>query len=281
MKYICLCEACGRQYSNDGSLAHFHCLCGETITVTKPKSHTSTLIRCSGCGASREAKEEICSFCKSHFTLHEKDLDTVCPKCFTRNTRKANFCHSCGHSLKSAVIVKKVSKRSCPVCDNSFLNHRKLGEKKLNILECDLCAGFWIDHSSFHEIEDSALEDGKKKSAPFGGVLKNKMQPQKGPYYRKCPECSDFMSRRNYGRESAVIIDICSDHGIWLDDKELGKIVSWIKERAIKDTSLPKGQKSTKLKQTKKKSISVYDAPQDFHDDELDLTRIIFNFFSS
>ncbi|MEO1174791.1 MAG: zf-TFIIB domain-containing protein, partial [Myxococcota bacterium] len=57
-----------------------------------------------------------------------------------------------------------------------------------------------------------------------------KAEPQKGPMYRKCPECSSIMNRENYGRRSGVIIDICPEHGIWFDNQELDSILEWIRD---------------------------------------------------
>jgi Zn-finger nucleic acid-binding protein len=38
-----------------------------------------------------------------------------------------------------------------------------------------------------------------------------------------------MMYRRNYGRRSGVIVDICKDHGIWFDADELPRILAWIR----------------------------------------------------
>lgn len=36
------------------------------------------------------------------------------------------------------------------------------------------------------------------------------------------------MNRRNFGGVSGVIIDLCKDHGVWLDNQELNRIVQFI-----------------------------------------------------
>lgn len=46
--------------------------------------------------------------------------------------------------------------------------------------------------------------------------------------YRKCPECSHFMQRRNFRRSSGVIIDRCKKHGAWLDADELEQITGFV-----------------------------------------------------
>ena len=43
-----------------------------------------------------------------------------------------------------------------------------------------------------------------------------------------CPICGELMPRRNFRRISGVLIDICRDHGIWLDPGELEQIRCFI-----------------------------------------------------
>jgi Zn-finger nucleic acid-binding protein len=38
------------------------------------------------------------------------------------------------------------------------------------------------------------------------------------------------MNRRNYGRKSGVIVDVCARHGIWFDLHELDRLLRWIRE---------------------------------------------------
>jgi Zn-finger nucleic acid-binding protein len=40
----------------------------------------------------------------------------------------------------------------------------------------------------------------------------------------KCPHCQDDMRSINYNYSSGIMIDKCSDHGIWFDHGELEKI---------------------------------------------------------
>jgi Zn-finger nucleic acid-binding protein len=46
--------------------------------------------------------------------------------------------------------------------------------------------------------------------------------------YRKCPVCEAFMRRSNYRKTSGVIIDICNEHGTWLDVDELEAIAGYV-----------------------------------------------------
>ena len=42
-----------------------------------------------------------------------------------------------------------------------------------------------------------------------------------------------MMYRRNYGRRSGVIIDLCKKHGAWFDADELPRILNWIRSGGL------------------------------------------------
>jgi Zn-finger nucleic acid-binding protein len=42
--------------------------------------------------------------------------------------------------------------------------------------------------------------------------------------------CGALMNRRNYGRKSGVIVDVCARHGLWFDLDELDRLLRWIHE---------------------------------------------------
>ena len=39
-----------------------------------------------------------------------------------------------------------------------------------------------------------------------------------------------MMNRRNHGRSSGVILDLCVDHGVWFDADELARVLAWIEK---------------------------------------------------
>ena len=52
------------------------------------------------CGAARgDDHADRCAYCHSSFTLHERDLNTVCPHCLALVSDRARFCHHCGTGL--------------------------------------------------------------------------------------------------------------------------------------------------------------------------------------
>jgi Zn-finger nucleic acid-binding protein len=41
------------------------------------------------------------------------------------------------------------------------------------------------------------------------------------------------MARRNYGRRSGIIVDMCKDDGLWFDAGELERILAWIRDGGL------------------------------------------------
>jgi Zn-finger nucleic acid-binding protein len=47
--------------------------------------------------------------------------------------------------------------------------------------------------------------------------------------YRKCPECSSLMGRKNFAAGSRIVMDVCARHGVWLDGGELRAMLEFIR----------------------------------------------------
>ena len=50
--------------------------------------------------------------------------------------------------------------------------------------------------------------------------------------YIPCLDCGELMQRRQYrhrGRSTGVVVDVCRRHGIWLDARELERVVAAIR----------------------------------------------------
>jgi Zn-finger nucleic acid-binding protein len=97
------------------------------------------------------------------------------------------------------------------------------------VLECRVCAGLWLDLALLHTL----LEDEAKRPA---GFIPTHRQPEPSAkvVYRKCIRCGQLMSRRNFGRTSSVMVDLCGAHGIWFDAEELSHLVNWMRAGGLK-----------------------------------------------
>lgn len=246
MRILVACTECHRQYDATGRKigSRFRCHCGDAVTVEQPRGHDARVVRCSSCGAARQQGTEQCGFCHSDFTLHEQDRDTVCPGCLTRVSDAARYCHHCGIHLIAEQVVGEVSDLPCPACQNgAHLHSRRLGQLSLAVMECDRCAGLWLGREVFAELTRKAAAIGSKSDPLLLQLLQSRSQrppPQASSssgnsYYRPCPVCRDMMPRRNYGRRSGVIIDLCKEHGVWFDADELPRILTWIRAGGKKE----------------------------------------------
>jgi len=251
MRRIVLCHTCSRRYdaSKKEPGWRFHCRCGEELTVEASESHTAEVVRCSSCGGPREKGVNRCGFCGADFTIHERDLNTVCPECFARVSDRAKHCCQCGTRLTAEEYAGQETEFACPVCgDEVHLASRPLGQEKVNILECPLCAGLWLGHEAFDHLRDRVKRQGVQPGEAT--VPQSKPQTarqQKGPRYRACVHCGKLMQRRAYGQGSGVVIDTCRDHGIWFDAEELQHILAWILKGGQERQPLGRQQESQQV----------------------------------
>ena len=94
------------------------------------------------------------------------------------------------------------------------------------IKTCTECESIWLKYKTLTNIveteEETWTEFERKVSlttAGQSGVPKEEIER-----VRFCPECKQPMQTINYQYSSGVIIDKCSQHGVWLDKGELEKI---------------------------------------------------------
>jgi Zn-finger nucleic acid-binding protein len=92
----------------------------------------------------------------------------------------------------------------CPRCFGLFFDNHEFEA----LLEKSTGNSYWINHKKLHSLLQHPLH-------------KDIVQ------YRKCPECSSVMHRKNYMNRSGVIMDVCIKHGVWLDAGELKQIQEW------------------------------------------------------
>jgi Zn-finger nucleic acid-binding protein len=232
VRFLLTCEDCSRQYdARDLAVgSRFRCACGTTIVVPRMRTHDADVVRCSSCSAPREAGADGCSHCGSDYTLHERDLHTICPRCMTRISDRARYCHHCATPILPQGDAGAPTDRVCPACvEKQALNSRALSQG-IAILECPGCAGFWLGRQAFETLLGKAREGALPEShtTAAGGELR--VTRHAGPVYRRCPECDKMMHRHNFGRCSGVIIDSCRDHGDWFDAEELDRVLQWIRK---------------------------------------------------
>jgi len=261
MRHLIVCGRCRRQLDAGDRAAGelVPCPCGEMVAVPPLAAHDSAVVRCSACGAPREGDEPECRYCGSSFTVHERDIDTICPVCMARVSGGARFCDHCG----SPILVDQAAAASttlrCPACGpRQLLRSRQFAGEPVAVSECVICAGLWSDRRVF-EVLLVRARHGQLGGAAVA-IAGSRPEPPPGPagtapagagggggarisagavagagagagsgrLYRPCPVCGALMNRQNYGRKSGVILDICGTHGIWSDLDELPRVLVWI-----------------------------------------------------
>jgi Zn-finger nucleic acid-binding protein len=252
MRHLLVCGRCQRQLDagDRGPGEWVRCACGELVEVPALAPHDSAVVRCSACGAPREGGEAECRYCGSSFTVHELDIDTICPSCMARVSGGARFCSHCGCPILVDQAAAGGTPLRCPACGPAVhLASRRLGGEPVAVSECELCGGLWVDSATFDvlaararhgQLGSAALALGRRPAEGAAGSgagtagtagTGNAMGAAGsggGRLYRPCAWCGALMNRQNYGRKSGVILDVCGAHGIWFDLDELPRVLAWI-----------------------------------------------------
>lgn len=236
MRFLVACPDCRRQFDVTGRPigSRLPCSCGGEVVVPQPHAHDAAVVRCSSCGAPRTGGERACRFCASELTLHERDLDTLCSGCMARVSGKARFCHHCSTPILQGQSALQ-AEQSCPACAGSRpLRSRRLGAANVALLECQSCGGLWIDKEIFEVLADRARAGKMPDGWASGGIVSAPAATEGTPAtertYRPCLVCGALMNRRNYGRKSGVIVDVCAKHGLWFDLHEMDRLLRWIRD---------------------------------------------------
>jgi Zn-finger nucleic acid-binding protein len=233
------CRECHRQYdvSRRAVGSSFHCRCGTLLEVEEIVGHEASVVRCSSCGGPRQGKASACGYCGSDFTLHERDLHTICPSCLARISDRARYCHHCATLIAPQGTGGTETDRTCPACHEqaSTLVSRGLGGDQLSVLECGRCAGLWLSSEVFAHLETRAQQEATASNVgPPGPARRPTGAAREGAArYRPCPVCKQLMHRRNYGRKSGVVVDTCHQHGLWFDSEELDAILEWVRQGGL------------------------------------------------
>lgn len=163
------------------------------------------MANCSNCSAPLLPDTIRCEYCGSrndvdlkgihYYTTHETESERACPRC----------------SISLQTIDLKINGRffieRCNQCLGLFFDPGELDA----LLDAAVTNVFVIDRGRLEQIGSS----GPSASYPVG--------------YIKCPVCSKVMNRVNFGARSGVIVDVCKDHGVWLDGGELRQLFEWMK----------------------------------------------------
>lgn len=117
-----------------------------------------------------------------------------------------------------------MSEPKCPACADLPLE--ELLERDVPFLGCTTCFGLWATTDDLAEYLVRATDQEPVREA-FASLLQQALdgtvsQGKK----RRCPRCEGYLQRLGFGERPFVILDRCAEgHGLWLDKKELKKVI--------------------------------------------------------
>jgi len=141
-----------------------------------------------------------------------------CEHCHHQVQGVNRICPMCGGSMTQSM---EQNERKCPRCRTPLNIHRF---NKFELDKCPSCEGLWLEPQEFKILtsefdvyrDDNSNPDFRRK--PLA----------KAEGYLPCASCSKLMTRQNFKTISGVLIDLCINCGIWLDQGELKQIRSFI-----------------------------------------------------
>ncbi len=158
----------------------------------------------------------------------------TCTHCNAPLPKDSIICAYCGARNdidlgggKKRLDLRPHEKRTCPVCDIALITVDIGVKLPLYVDHCESCFGLFFDNEELETLI-------KAKVQPHSNVNYKKLRElNDNPRYvdivtyRHCPVCDTVMNRTNYAKRSGVIMDVCKEHGIWLDPSELTQILEW------------------------------------------------------
>jgi Zn-finger nucleic acid-binding protein len=160
---------------------------------------------CVNCGAPLRPKSNICRYCG---TLNDTDLRGV-------EKRRAGG---------------GASERKCPHCREAMETVELRTDGRMTVERCGSCMGIFFDPGELEDLLDASVSDVQEVDRErLDTLLAEEVDTDRPVVYVPCPDCGALMNRRNYGAKAGVIVDICKEHGVWLDGGELGSLMKWLK----------------------------------------------------
>jgi Zn-finger nucleic acid-binding protein len=269
---IIQCPQCQSRYNATGENTQkpIQCRCGVTIFIPK-LANIAKAWHCSNCGASVDPNKASCDYCHAYLAFAR------CPACFGIAPYKgARFCSECGESLTLPVkpIQHKNAQLPCPRCDSTLKS--KLVDKHL-VEVCHDCGGAWISHKLFDELlQNEPLDSTSVLGKPVTKYPRLKLYEIR---YLPCPECNKSMNRYNFMGRSNIILDECSEHGVWFDKHELAASLNFMRSYQNAASKTPGQKPSVDVAEDEETASDVtYPAAQPIEIKEEDLSLLLKEF---
>ena len=136
----------------------------------------------------------------------------------------------CGLAIQPQRLAALRDGVACPRCRGA-LRVREFGEH--SAIECASCAGLWLAPELFEAFCSRAEHEGLAESALDGPPGAAVAVPPSSLAYIPCLTCGELMLRKNFGGSSGVLIDLCKHHGVWLDHRELERVLAFVRRGGL------------------------------------------------
>jgi Zn-finger nucleic acid-binding protein len=163
-------------------------------------------------------------------TLEEKELSAICPGCGARMLERARHCMECGIAIQPQALYALPEAAACPRCRGG-LRQRELAGAAM--VECAACGGLWLSQARFDDFCATA-EARETVGVALGHLARpGAVEAEREVRYLPCVVCREPMTRRNFASSSGVILDLCRRHGVWLDHRELERVLAFVREGGL------------------------------------------------
>jgi len=141
-----------------------------------------------------------------------------CPACGKPVNPKSRYCPHCGRENRPPIPGGD------PFCPRCRVPLEPYDYRRSDAYFCPRCAGLWLDREEFSWLtsERSVYRDDSLPKVFHRPPL------QTDDSYLACVRCGSPMLKKNFKRISGIMIDICGDHGVWLDAGEMETIRTFI-----------------------------------------------------
>jgi Zn-finger nucleic acid-binding protein len=202
------------------------CRCGAVAPVAVAAPITVRALVCGHCGGAFQAGAAQCPWCDAGIALLDRHLAALCPACFARLSSDARFCPGCGVAVASQALRALADDAACPRC-KSGLRVRECDP--LTIVECTSCGGLWLEPAVLERLCENAESAALVQRAIAAFPSPTRPVTEDKVMYLPCVTCRALMMRRNFGGSSGVLVDVCRDHGVWLDHDELARVLDFVR----------------------------------------------------
>ena len=115
-----------------------------------------------------------------------------------------------------------MSATTCPRCSETFTKTTIEGE---DVRACPAGHGVWLQLEQLTRIADDDVDEAATGAEDVAWTA-SEIQPRglTDEKFRTCPSCSQTLRKDVWRYGSGVVIDVCDEHGAWVDSGEITRI---------------------------------------------------------